>query len=204
MAINYSVQAEVIDITVDIPKAGDAFLVDTNVWYWLTYSNATSYIPSQMSDYPAYLNNALGANSKVHHSGLTLAELSHIIEKTEREIYERTIGSSIKPKEYRHNLAGQRTRVVSEIQAAWGQVSSLAEPLAVTIDTPTATAALNRLQTEKVDGYDLFILESMKNHGVVQVITDDGDFVTVPDIQVFTANRNVIQAARTQGRLIKR
>jgi predicted nucleic acid-binding protein len=133
-----------------------------------------------------------------------LAELAHIIEKTEREIYERNIENSVKPKEYRHNLPGQRTRVVSEIQAAWAQVSSLAEPLTVTIHSPTTTAALNRLQSEKVDGYDLFILESMKNHSVVQVITDDGDFATVPGIQVFTANRNVIQAARAQGKLITR
>jgi predicted nucleic acid-binding protein len=77
----------------------------------------------------------------------------------------------------------------------------LADPLAVTIDDMTATAALNRLQTEKLDGYDLFILESMKNHGVVQVITDDGDFATVSGIQVFTANRNVIAAAKDQGKL---
>lgn len=77
----------------------------------------------------------------------------------------------------------------------------MADPLAVTIDDMTATAALNRLQTEKLDGYDLFILESMKNHGVVQVITDDGDFATVSGIQVFTANRNVIAAAKDQGKL---
>jgi predicted nucleic acid-binding protein len=204
MAINYTVQAEVVDISADTPKAEDAFLVDTNVWYWTTYPNATSHIPNQISDYPGYLNNALGASAKIFHSGLTLAELSHIIEKTEREIYERNVGNSIKPKEFRHNLVGQRGRVVSEVQAAWAQVASLAEPLTLTIDSPTATSALNRLQTEKVDGYDLFILESMRSHGVVQVITDDGDFATVPGIQVFTANRNVIQAARAQGRLITR
>jgi len=204
MAINYTVHAEVVDITSDAPKAEDTFLVDTNVWYWTTYPKATSYIPNQISDYPGYLNNALGASAKIFHSGLTLAELTHIIEKTEREIYERNIGSSVKPKEFRHNLSGQRSRVVSEVQAAWAQVASLAEPLAASIDTPTTTAALNRLQAEKVDGYDLFLLESMKTHGVVQVITDDGDFATVPGIQVFTANRNVIQAARTQGKLVVR
>jgi predicted nucleic acid-binding protein len=77
----------------------------------------------------------------------------------------------------------------------------LADPLAVTIDDITATAALNRLQTEKLDGYDLFILESMKNHEVIQVITDDGDFATVSGIQMFTANRNVIAAAKDQGKL---
>ncbi|MCP4701011.1 MAG: hypothetical protein GY862_29785 [Gammaproteobacteria bacterium] len=89
-----------------------------------------------------------------------------------------------------------------EVQNAWAQVSSLAEPLTVTINAPMTTAALKRLQTEKVDGYDLFILESMKSHGVMQVITDDGDFATVPGIQVFTANRSVIQAAKAQKKLI--
>jgi predicted nucleic acid-binding protein len=200
MAINYSILAEVVNITTDSPKADDVFLVDTNVWYWMTYPNATSYVPSQLANYPGYLNKALAADSKIHHSGLSLAELSHLIEKTEREIYERSNGT-IRPKEYRHNLSGERSRVASEIKAAWCQVVSLADPLAVTIDDITATAALNRLQTEKLDGYDLFILESMKNHGVIQVITDDGDFATVSGIQVFTANRNVIVAAKNQGKL---
>jgi len=200
MAINYSIQAEVVNITTDSPKADDVFLVDTNVWYWMTYPNATSYVPSQLANYPGYLNKALAADSKIHHSGLSLAELSHLIEKTEREIYERSNGT-IRPKEYRHNLSGERSRVSSEIKAAWCQVVSMADPLAVTIDGITATAALNRLQTEKLDGYDLFILESMKNHGVIQVITDDGDFATVSGIQVFTANRNVIAAAKNQGKL---
>ncbi|SPD75144.1 conserved hypothetical protein [uncultured Desulfobacterium sp.] len=203
MAINYTIQAQVVDITTDTPKTEDVFLVDTNVWYWMTYPNAISFIPSQLSEYPGYLNKALGIHSRIHHSGLSLAELAHLIERTEREIYEKTVGQ-IKPKEYRHNLAAERSRVFSEIQAAWGQVTALADPLTVTIDGHTTAAALNRFKTEKVDGYDLFILESMKNHGVVQVITDDGDFATVPGIQVFTANRNVINAARSQGKLIIR
>lgn len=41
MAVNYIVQADVIDITVDSPQKGDIFLVDTNVWYWLTYPPAS-------------------------------------------------------------------------------------------------------------------------------------------------------------------
>jgi len=55
-----------------------------------------------------------------------------------------------------------------------------------------------------VDGYDLFLLEAMKNNGVVQIITDDGDFSSVSGIKIFTANLNVIRAARDQGKLIKR
>ena len=203
MAINYIIQAAVIDITADSPTPEDVFLVDTNVWYWMTYSNATAHVPSHLSDYPGYLNAALSVNSRIHHSGLSLPELAHLIEKTEREIYERTTGR-IKPKEYRHNLTSERSRVVSEVQAVWGQVTSMANPLAINIDHVTTNTALIRCQSEKVDGYDLFILESMKNHEIVQVITDDGDFATVPGIRVFTANCNVISAAQAQGKFLTR
>lgn len=181
--------------------------MDTNVWYWLTYSRASQSArpPAyyQTSNYPNYTNAALGAGARILQSGLSLAELTHLIEKAEREIYEAT-KCQIGTKEYRHNLPAERAQVFAEVQAACGLVTTLAEPLTVTIDSPTATAALNRLQTGKVDGYDLFILESMRSHDVVQIITDDGDFATVPGIQVFTANRKVIQAARAQGRLITR
>jgi predicted nucleic acid-binding protein len=201
MAVNYIIQAEVVDITGDTPRAEDAFLVDTNVWYWMTYTRASqSAIQYQTTNYPAYTNAALAAGARIYQSGLSLAELTHLIEKAEREIYERTNGQ-IGTKEYRHNFPGERTQVITEIQSAWSQVVNLADPLVSTIDNQTANAALARFQTEKVDGYDLFILESMKNHSVVQVITDDGDFATVSGIQVFTANRNVITAARNQGKL---
>ena len=40
--------------------------------------------------------------------------------------------------------------------------------------------------------------------GIVKIITDDGDFSTVPNILVFTSNVNVIQAAKVQGKLLKR
>lgn len=204
MAINYIIQAHIIDIRSDVPKTEDQFMVDTNVWYWMTYPKATSSIASQLNDYPNYLNQALGISAGIFHSGLTLAELSHIIEKTEREIYEKQARTKITPKEFRHNLAAKRGVVVSEVQAAWSQVESLAQPLDISIESQTTSAAIKRLKTESVDGYDLFILESMNNHGIAQVITDDGDFATIPGIQVFTANQNVINTARKQGKLLSR
>ena len=207
MAINYTVQAEVVDIATDIPQAGDAFLVDTNVWYWLTYSRASQSArpPAyyQISNYPNYTNTALSKGARIFQSGLSIAELTHLIEKAEREIYEAANGQ-IGTKEYRHNLPAERAQVFAEVQAACGLVTTLAEPLTTTIDSPMTTAALSRMKTEKVDGYDLFILESMRSHGLVQVITDDGDFATDHGLQVFTANRNVVQAARIQGKLLTR
>ncbi len=208
MSINYLVRAYVIDVHRDSPKATDSFLVDSNVWYWVAYSKAGNVSsPPQAKYYPTYVNDALKFGSCLLHCGLSFAELSHLIEETEREIYEKTyLGTkgTLLPKEYRHNLPTERSRVVSEVQAAWGLVKSLAKPMIATIDESTTDAAFCRFQTQLVDGYDLFFLEAMRSNAVTQVITDDGDFATVPNIQVFTANRNVIQAAQAQGRLVCR
>jgi len=204
MPVNYTIQADIIDINSDIPTPSDVFIVDTNVWFWLTYQTAShSSAQYQLSDYPNYANKSLAVGSRIFRSGLSFAELAHRIEKTEHDIYSEYV-SAIEPKEYRHNLPTERSRIVSQIVAAWSQVKTLSQPLDLTIDNSTTDAALVRFQTEEVDGYDLFILESMKTHGVVQIITDDGDFSTVPGIQVFTANRNVINTARTQGKLLSR
>ncbi len=207
MAVQYAIQAEVVDIKTDLPQSGDVFLVDTNIWYWMTYGRASQTKqppkPYQTRDYPAYVNKAQFANAKLYHSGLSLAELAHLIERAEREIFI-GINGPIGTKEFRHNYAPERTRVVAEVQTAWSRIKRIAAPLEALIDEATTDAALTRLQTQPLDGYDLFILEAIAKAGVVQVLTDDGDFATVSGIQVFTSNQNVIQAAQNQGKLLAR
>ena len=201
MAVNYTVQAEVVDIQSDTPKQDDIFLVDTNVWYWLTYTKAsTSAQAYQITAYPSYLAKAISAQALLLYCGLSLAELAHNIEQTERKIFSTTL----KPKEYRHNNPVQRSNVVAEVEAAWNQVTSIAASTDITVDETTTNASLARFQTQPLDGYDLLILEAMAQAGTVKVITDDGDYVTVPGIQVFSANYNVITAARNQGKLLTR
>ncbi|MCU0542140.1 MAG: PIN domain-containing protein [Oscillatoriaceae cyanobacterium Prado104] len=201
MAVNYQVQAEVVDIRSDQPNKDDIFLVDTNVWYWLTYTKAsTSAISYQITDYPTYLAKALAAQSLLLYCGLSLAELAYNIEQTEKRLFY----SSVKAKEYRHNYPAERANVVAEIQAAWIQVTSIAVSTDITVDEATTNIALTRFSTQPLDGYDLLILEAMEQAGIVQVITDDGDYVTVPGIRVFTANQNVITAARQQSKLLMR
>ncbi|MEG4629800.1 hypothetical protein QUB56_09275 [Microcoleus sp. AR_TQ3_B6] len=201
MAVQYAVKAEVVNIQFDTPQKDDIFLVDTNVWYWLTYTQASTSAKSyQIKDYPAYLGKIIPDQERLLYCGLSLAELAHTIEQAERKIFSTTIT----PKDYRHNEPTERANVVAEVITAWGQVTSMAGPTDVTIDETTTKESLTRFQTQLLDGYDLLILEAMDKAGVVQVITDDGDYVTVPGIKVFTANLNVITAARNQGKLITR
>lgn len=209
MPFTNSIQAEVIDVRADVPKSEDIFFIDTNVWYWLTYSKANSPSLSQRSrpnayqinDYPNYLQNAVVAGATIYCSGLSLSELAHRIERAECEIFG---GERFALKDFRRNHPLQRSQVVTEISSAWNQITSFARLLNLNVDEPTTNAALSRFATQLIDGYDLFLLETMRLHLVTKVITDDGDYVTVPGIQVFTANQNVINAAARQGKLLSR
>jgi predicted nucleic acid-binding protein len=219
MAINYTVQASVVDIRDDAPRATDAFLVDTSVWTWVAYLRATTGAnPSgsgKANDYSPYISKALRVRAKLYRCGLSLAELAHLVEKTERSIWEAANPARqppgcasdtgwMKPKEFRHNFPDERANVVAQTRAAWHVVKGMAQSLDVCVDESVTEAVLVRLQTQPLDGYDLFMVDNMVKAGVVQVLTDDGDFSTVPGIQVFTANRNVISAAFTQGKTFKR
>jgi predicted nucleic acid-binding protein len=73
----------------------------------------------------------------------------------------------------------ERSKVVAEIASVWSQITAIAAPLELNIDSQTTNAALGRLATQLIDGYDLFILETIKKHSVTQIITDDGDYVTI-------------------------
>ncbi len=203
MPVNYAVHAQVVDIRQDKPTSTDAFLIDTNVWFWIAYPKGGG-LPHQTRHYPSFVSQAIRAKAKLHRCELSLSELAHLIEKTDRVIYERANGVTISTKEYRHNELAERRNVAAEVQAAWGQIKTMAGSLPVMVDEPAANAALSVFGSQLLDGYDLFILQAASKAGIVQVLTDDGDYCTVPGIQVFTANSNVIAAAQAQGKLLVR
>lgn len=66
MGVNYTVQAEVVDIRSECPSKDDIFLVDTNVWYWYTYTNASiSALNYQITEYPSYVASIASYLAKV-------------------------------------------------------------------------------------------------------------------------------------------
>jgi hypothetical protein len=209
MPAGFQVRASVVDIRTDVPTHLDAFFVDTNVWFWTTYSNVSfsSRPPRyyQTTLYPQYLQAALANGSTLYWLGIQLSELAHRIEKTELEIYNAATATSLNMKQYRHDLPHERTRVAGEIQAAWNAVVQLA-PLTVpiTIDANETALALQDLLASPLDVYDIFAIRALRSAGVSKVISDDGDFCVVSGITLFTANNSVLVAAQAQGKLLQR
>jgi predicted nucleic acid-binding protein len=193
------VHADVVDISNDAPNGADIFLVDTNVWFWTAYSKA-SLARGYRRNYDAYLKKALIASSRLYVSGLSQSELIHLIEKTERELF----NAALYPKTFRQNYPTQRALVVSEASAAWGVVQNIAEIVDLRVNEQMTTKVLARFQTCAMDGYDLISAEAMFEHGIPQVITDDGDFACVPGITLFTANQAVLRDAAVQSKVVIR
>jgi len=94
--------------------------------------------------------------------------------------------------------------VVQEIQVVWQQIEQFGNTLELLLDDRLIAQADQRLAQVQLDGYDLFIVELMFQNGIVNIITDDCDFVTVPGLTVYTANTTAVEEARRQGQLIKR
>lgn len=202
-----TVRAQVVDIRADTPKDSDRFLVDTNVWYWLYYPPASSTARSyQVLNYPAYIKKAIKAKSSLHCCALNFAELAHNIEQAEREIHGASIGQKIKPKAFRHDacFSSQYAKIVTLIADTWADICNVSTLLDLTMDSAFMQSATTLFPSVGLDGYDLFMAEMALHSGISQIITDDGDFATVPGITLFTANQRVVQDAKAAKKLLVR
>ena len=180
-------------------------MVDTNVWFWYAYyqSNLQNISPARFEQIKFYVNYVIEMirnKATLFSSELSFSELAYLIEQNERII---AGFSDRQAKEFRHNFPDKRQKVVNQIAAVWEQVKGVSAtfPQAVTIDPPLIEGALLGLKTQRVDGYDFFLLETAKRNGVNQILTDDGDFSTISGLTVFTNNKRVIELARQQGKL---
>jgi predicted nucleic acid-binding protein len=202
-----NVAANIWDIRSTDPDPEAEFLVDTNAWYFTTYTRASILAVDQpkkyqTQQYSRFIKKALEAGSILHRCDLSLAELSHIIEECERRIFVEYVAERDVPtKEYRHCEDEERKQVVSEIESAWGQITEMSRCLGLAVQDPTTADALNDLKSYPIDGYDVLLLQAMKHGKVTSIITDDSDFATVPGLEVFTCNPALIQLAGSQGHL---
>ena len=209
MAIDYRVVANVVDIRKNMPqKESDVFFVDTNAWYWFTYSRV-SMAPNppqayRVSGYTEFIKKALSVKANLYWCGLTFSELTHLIERAEWSIYKvaNSLGENFTMKQFRHNYPEERENVVSEMESVCIQLKSMAKILPIDVDCDSPGTILGILQNNELDGYDALVTDAIRKAGIVNVVSDDGDFAGVEGINLFTANHNVIETARNAGKLI--
>jgi hypothetical protein len=207
MSSKLTIRADVVDARTVAASKGQAFLIDTNVWFWMCYEAAPD-APGvskswQSRAYPAILDRVVKSGGRLVWSPFSWSELCHIIERTEWEIAKACGATQTKTvKQFRHESMQERERVVGTIQETWAQVTSLAAPMSnISLNAGTVETANAELSSVMLDGYDLFMAQQLRASELAGIITDDTDFVTFPGITVFTANSRIVSEARAQGRL---
>ena len=204
----YTINAEVVDIRHDTPKADDRFFVDTNVWLWFCYMKADRRaLVYQTAEYPQYLENIINSHAKALYSVLNIAELAHVIEDAECEIYKGNVGTAnLRLKDFRR-IGSERKKVVAEIDTAHYFLKNFGAELINISNTECEyfeKGMKKYIDDYLVDGYDAIMLEGIKNSGIKNILTDDSDYASIPGITMFTANPRVICEARNADKLIVR
>jgi predicted nucleic acid-binding protein len=201
------IKAKIIDIRSTDPTGDFAFFVDTNAWYWMTYTRASTkglQAPEkhQLEQYLRFIKKAREAGSSIYRCSLSFAELAHRIEVCERQICSlyRRGGAVIKSKAFRHDAA-ERPNVLAEIEGSWEQVKSMSESISLPVDDGAATEAMTLLKACAVDGYDAFHVQALQRGNLTAVLTDDADFATIPGIAVLTGNLGLLGQATREGHL---
>jgi len=200
-----AVNALVYDIRKYVPTATDTFVVDTNVWRWIAYTkmSLSAHPPPQATEYPTFIRLAKANGSALLHCGLSLSELSNIIERDEFRQYAASRGvaeTDSERKKFRRD-PWERGKVTAEIDAAWQQVRGLSTLATVVIDDQTTDACLQHLTKCMIDAYDGFIVEAAIKIGTPHIVTDDVDLCSVPGVSVFTSHPVVIASAAKAGKL---
>jgi predicted nucleic acid-binding protein len=188
---------QVLNLYKHNPVSNEKYFVDTNVWYWTSYVSSKTILAKEYSNkyqletYPQFIEKAINNGSTLCYSPLTLAELAHVIENAEHQLYMQQNVITIEKKVYR-KITAQREKVLAEIEAAWAQVTAMATSIDTLINKKFVIDSIAVLKEGMLDAYDSFYIQLMRENQIDYLITDDYDFASLNKIMIVTANKNAI------------
>ncbi len=192
--------AKIIDIRnikkEDIPQ-DEVFAVDTNALVWTHYSKASSpHInkhPYQVIEYPNFISKLMSNGNKIVTTTLNITELCNVTEHNEYRIYKAINKiSSLSFKDFRKiqtermNYKNEIDTMIMEIKAAYDNQIEI-----INVNDEIIENYKNELCQNNCDVFDFIAIEHLKKLGVHNYITDDKDFTTVSDINLYTTSEGL-------------
>jgi predicted nucleic acid-binding protein len=192
--------AKVIDIRnvkkEDIPQ-DEVFAVDTNALIWTHYSKASSpHInkhPYQVIEYPNFISKLMSNGNKIVTTTLNITELCNVTEHNEYRIYKAINKiSSLSFKDFRKiqtermHYKNEIDTMIMEIKAAYDNQIEI-----INVSDEIIENYKKELCQNNCDVFDFIAIEHLKKLGIHNYITDDKDFTTVSDINLYTTSEVV-------------
>jgi hypothetical protein len=195
----YARAKDIRDPNTQLPQR---LLVDTNAWLCTQYSPFS--LPGgrpEAKEYTDFIARCLKEGCQLIRSAFSLPEMIHVIEDSELEVHNQRYGKNLRAKQARYET-GFRRKTVAEVLAAWDGVKACSEPSpGLTVTNETVLDIVGRFGQYKLDGYDLFILQEARHTQTLAILTHDFDYLSVPDLCVYTSNAQGLAQAKACGRL---
>lgn len=212
------VRATVVDLESPAQPLAESYLVDTNVLYFCYYQRHSQHedldrgpAHYQIRAYPNYEKRIRAGQRRLGVTRTIPVEFLHRIEAAELTILHAVLdpniigrdpGFPIKAVREMGHLAGRLDEVREQVQT---HLAVLQARITLLPDPTWATPFVECLQEEwrgaLIDATDAVFIAEAKAAGIPNIISDDAELSTVPGIQLCTANRIAIRAARQAGRL---
>lgn len=183
-----------IDIT-KIPE-NEVFAIDTNVLIWTHYSKASNpnlrTHPYQVIEYPNFVAKLLVNGNKIITTNLNITELVNVVEKNQYRIYKAINNQkSLKFKDYR-NIVAERQEYKKEIDAMMLEIKAIygSQVEIIEISDEKIQEFQKNIYNNKCDVFDYIIINYLKEKGIKNYISDDKDFLTIEDINLYSTYDN--------------
>ncbi len=181
--------------TIDMTKIdrNEVFALDTNVLYWIHYSQASD--PNlkaqayQVVDYSNFIEKLLENGNRLVTTVLNISELAHVVENSEYRLYNALNTPKVKKKEFR-NLRNKRVDyqnemkiIMLQLQETYGEQIQVIE-----IEEKVISNFIHDIDKNACDVFDYVIIKKLIEKGIINFISDDKDFVTIEGINLYTSS----------------
>lgn len=176
------------------------FYVDTNIWYKIAYEAD----PRVANLYPQVLSHLFNdVRTKLMRSKLSFSELANLIDRDSWKAYQHDHGR-LSRKAYR-KISDERQLVIAAIDNCLKQVETYTHDIEANrfeeiLNDITEANFVETLAESYLDPTDAMMINIIRENGVKNVITDDGDYLSVRDIYLFTLNRKALGYAQQENK----
>jgi len=198
-----AIRSKVFDVRAGLPKPGARIFVDTNVWDFVLFDEASAAqlvqgkrIEKNRLSFGTFLDSAKKDDgAKLFTSNIVRMEMVTVYERHQAELA--LLDHDIK--EFRRERPAERADALKRAHEDWGTIESLAEVLPCPVEPDFMETVYAKALKYSLDQADAVSVCLMADNGIEFVLTDDKDFLAVDGISVITVDEEVIRNAKHQG-----
>lgn len=175
------------------------FFLDTNVLYWYVYpryGTTKKGVERQAKPYYDFVDNLVSAGNPLYTSVYNISELLNVIEKNEYAIFD-TANPDLhySKKDFRRNTI-EREKVKKILLATLNNVENICHIVEHNFTYDLLKEFSDNFTKHRCDPFDYIILDHCIKASNLNIISDDDDFSTIPNINLFTANETALNTAK--------